>query len=143
MHMVDVFFYGSYMNLEVLKGLDISPANVEVTSLEGFDLVIGPRANLIEVPGATVWGITARLTEEDVARLYGGDAPTLVGLTYLPVDVVTCDRAGREIPAVTYIAPQMEKDPARADYVQRILDPAEALGFPKDYLEKIRGFLAG
>lgn len=141
--MVDVFFYGSYMNIAVLKSLGITPAHVDVTSLENFDLVIGPRANLLRKAGATVWGITARLAEEDVARLYSADAATLAGLTYLPEAVVTRDRSGRALPAVCYIAPQMEEGRAEDDYVQRILDPAEALGFPEDYLEKIRGFLAG
>ena len=41
-HQVAVFFYGSYMNLDVLKGVDLRPERVEVARLPGFDIRIEP-----------------------------------------------------------------------------------------------------
>lgn len=41
------FFYGSYMNLDVLKEVDLVPGRVEVARLNGFDILIRPLANLV------------------------------------------------------------------------------------------------
>ncbi|MDA8021101.1 MAG: hypothetical protein MPN21_26995 [Thermoanaerobaculia bacterium] len=44
---VAVFFYGSYMNAAVLQKAGIEPERFDVTWLPGFDIEIGPLANLI------------------------------------------------------------------------------------------------
>ena len=36
------FFYGSFINLEVLAEADVRPTDVEVARLEGFDIEIRP-----------------------------------------------------------------------------------------------------
>ena len=40
------FFYGSYMNLDVLRSVRIAPERVEVARLPGHALRIEPRANV-------------------------------------------------------------------------------------------------
>jgi hypothetical protein len=45
-----VFFYGSYINREVLKEVELVPASVQVAKLAGFDIQIAPRANLVRSP---------------------------------------------------------------------------------------------
>ena len=52
--LVWVFFYGSYMNLDVLREADITPHDWEVATLSGFDLRIAPRANLIRTVDSVV-----------------------------------------------------------------------------------------
>ena len=42
-----VFFYGSYINFDVLQEAGLVPGEWEVARLPGFDLEIAPRANLI------------------------------------------------------------------------------------------------
>jgi hypothetical protein len=41
------FFYGSYINLNVLKEVDLIPEQYEVARLPGFDIHIGPLAQNI------------------------------------------------------------------------------------------------
>lgn len=43
------FFYGSYINFEVLKDVDVVPENWEVARLAGFDIRIQPRSNCQEL----------------------------------------------------------------------------------------------
>jgi len=53
--------------------------------------------------------------------------------------VVEVDEAS--LPALTYIKWDFEPGPAAADYVERIAGPAEKLGFPEWYVERIRSFI--
>ncbi len=41
---VRVFFYGSFINLDVLRGAGLVTDRVEVARLNGFDIVIRPLA---------------------------------------------------------------------------------------------------
>ena len=50
------FFYGSYMNLSVLKEVNLIPGQWEVANLNGFDIQIQPRANLIRSEQHCVYG---------------------------------------------------------------------------------------
>ena len=66
---VRVFFYGSYINLEVLKEVDLRPENVEVAMLHGFDIRVQPLANLVPVEGRTVYGILTEATHAELSEL--------------------------------------------------------------------------
>jgi hypothetical protein len=135
-----VFFYGSYINFDVLKEANLVPAEWEVAILPGFDLNIAPRANLVRNPGAVVYGILATATHAELERLYTGHAKRILGETYLPEAVLTIDKAGRFRPALSYIASDMIARPAEMAYVERIAQPAERFGFPRPYVERIRSF---
>jgi hypothetical protein len=135
-----VFFYGSYINRDVLAEVDIAPADWAVATLAGFDLVIAPRANLVRRSTSVVWGVLATATHAELDRLYRDHAQGVLGETYLPEAIVATDETGRLRPAMTYIAPAMIDRPADRAYVERIAGPAERLGFPDWYIRKIRNF---
>ena len=136
---VEVFFYGSYMNRAVLAEVGLAPVDWEQASLPGFDIRIAPRANLISSPGHTVFGVLASATHRELERLYA-HAHDVLGETYLPHPVLVHTQTGETRPALCYIAPQMIERPAEHDYVDRILEPARALGFPEWYLARLGSF---
>ena len=137
-----VFFYGSYINIDVLKEADLVPGQYEVATLPGFDIRIEPRANLVRDHMSIVYGILATATHDELDRLYTDHAKGKLGEVYLPEAIVAHDSTGRLQPALTYIAPEMNKRPAERDYVERIAIPAEKYGFPAQYIAKLRGFVA-
>lgn len=134
-----VFFYGSYINFDVLKEVGLVPGEWEVARLPGFDLRIAPRANLIRSERDTVWGINATATHGELERLYT-HAKSVLGETYLPEAVVTSTTDGRLRPVMTYICPDMIARAAEGAYVERIAAPARKLGFPRWYVERIEAF---
>ena len=136
-----VFFYGSYMNLDVLNEVHLSPLDVEPAVLTGFDLKIAPRANLIRQPMGIVYGILATATHEELNRLYTEHARGVLGETYLAEAVIVTDLSGHLRPALTYICHEMRPQPADPAYVERVARPAQAYGFPAEYIAKIRSFL--
>ena len=134
-----VFFYGSYMNFDVLGEVDLVPDRWEVGRLAGFDLRIEPRANLVRADGAVVYGILATATHAELGRLYA-HAGEVLGEVYLPEAVLVETLDGTWRAALCCLCPDMEPRPADPDYVERIAGPARALGFPAWYLDRIESF---
>ncbi|MEM7563603.1 MAG: gamma-glutamylcyclotransferase family protein, partial [Pseudomonadota bacterium] len=90
-HLVWTFFYGSNMDLEVLHAVDYHPDQVEVAKLNGYDIVIGPLANLVRSDQHSVYGILATGTHEELERLYGKYVHEKLGAVYLP-EAVLCEK---------------------------------------------------
>ena len=133
------FFYGSYINLDVLKEVDYTPREHTVARLPGFDITIRPLANLVPSDAHTVYGILATGTHSELARLYQ-HAENILGGRYLPEAVLVQTMSGGWLPALTYIAPELSGEPAAAEYLDRILKPAKAYGFPSWYIKRIESF---
>lgn len=133
------FFYGSYINRDVLKEVGYIPQRWEVARLAGFDICICPRANLVRSPAHCVYGILATATHAELARLYA-HARDVLGETYLPEAVLAETLEGGWRPALCYICPAMEPWPAANDYVDRIAGPARQYGFPDWYVQRIESF---
>jgi hypothetical protein len=136
---VPVFFYGSYMNSEVLAEAGLVPDRLEPARLDGFDVEIRPLANLVRAEGRCVHGLLAHATHAELERLYR-HAREVLGATYLPHPVVVHTKECGARPALCYIAPALAPRPAASDYVDRILAPARAHGFPGWYLRHLESF---
>jgi hypothetical protein len=67
---VSVFFYGSYINRGVLAEVDLAPARFDVARLPGWDIRIGPLANLAPSDQHTVYGAIATATHAEPGRLH-------------------------------------------------------------------------
>ena len=139
MRTVKVFFYGSFMSPEVLAKADVHPTDLQKARLEGWKLVIAPRATLVPAASASVYGVVARLTHVELDRLYAKD---WFGFgTYLPEAVLVTLDAGDPLPAISYIAWQLEGGKPTRDYVEKILSVARQFSFPEDYVRHIQSFL--
>jgi hypothetical protein len=136
---IAVFFYGSYMNLDVLAEVELRPERVAPAQLTGYEITIAPRANLQPRPGATAFGIVAYATHPELARLYTHSRRVL-GAEYLPEGVLVQLLGGGFQAASCYISHSMQAAPATADYVERIVAPARSHGFPAWYLERLSSF---
>ena len=134
-----VFFYGSYMNFDVLKEVDFVPEQWEVARVSGFDIIIQPRANLVVSDRQCVYGILATATHADLNRLYA-HAKDVLGEKYLPEAVLAETLIGSFRPALCYIAPSMEAKPAANDYVERIVKSAREFNFPEWYIKRLESF---
>ena len=136
----DVFFYGSFINPAVLRQEGVEPESMRLSMLPGYDITIRPIANLVPSPTGVVFGVVSAVSHSSLARLYD-HAERVLGGSYLaqPVTVFVADVG--LCPVLTYIAPSLAAAPARADYVARIVEPGEALGFPEWYLAHLKANL--
>lgn len=134
-----VFFYGSYINLDVLREVQLVPEQWEVARLHGFDIRIQPRANLIPSEEHAVYGVVATATHPELTRLYA-HARDVLGEIYLPQAVLVQNLDGVWRPALCYICPEMAARPADKAYIERITGPARRLGFPESYIRRLESF---
>jgi len=68
----EVFFYGLYMDPEVLKAKGVEPRQPRKAVAKGYRLRIGKMATLFRDPAGEAHGIVYALSHEEVSRLYWG-----------------------------------------------------------------------
>ena len=135
-----VYFYGSNIDLNVLKKFGFEPNEIHVAKLNGYDIQISPLANLIRSDRHCTYGTLVAGTHGELNRLYGQYVQKELGAIYLP-EAVLCEKAdGSLVPALCYIAAETPVAPATDEYLARILGPARAYGFPDWYIERLESF---
>jgi hypothetical protein len=125
---ISVFFYGLYMDPDVLKGKNVEPRDGRPAVAEGYSLRIGQKATLLRMRGAAASGMVYSITHAELDRLYWG-----AGLTEYraePLLVRTLD--GEFIPAVCcnlLQAPaEHEENPEYAQSLREAMIRADLLG---------------
>ena len=136
---VRVFFYGSYINPDVLAEAKLFPSQLEVARLEGFQIVIRPLANLDRSDRHSVHGVLTCATHAELARLYE-HASQVLGGVYLPEAVLVVPDSGPPTAALCYISQTLKPAPASNEYIDRIVTPARRYGFPAGYVEHLESF---
>jgi len=131
---IDGFFYGLYMDLEILREAGVAPSNPRRAYVEGFALRIGQRATLLPSAGTRVYGMLYALTHAELERLY-----TAPGLEhYRPEAVLALPLGGTPTPALCYnlrVAPRpQERNP---DYAERLRRALTKLDFPPEYIASV------
>lgn len=131
---IDAFFYGLFMDIDVLRGSSVVPSNPRRAYVDDFTLRIGQRATLLPSAGARAYGMLMALTHHELERLY-----TAPGLElYRPEAVLAQTLGGAPVPALCYNlceAPAShERNPDYAMRLQRVLSK---LNFPPEYVAAV------
>lgn len=66
----DVFFYGLYMDPEILKSKNVEPRIPRVGHVKDYKLRLGDMATLLRDAGSKAYGMVYSLTHEELDRLY-------------------------------------------------------------------------
>lgn len=131
---IDAFFYGLFMDVDLLREKGATPVNPRPASVEDFALRIGERATLLPSSGDRAFGMLISLTHRDLSRLYAGP-----GLEqYRPEAVVVRTMDGESLPALCYNLPDsplpQERNPEYAARLQALL---RRLKFPSEYCDSV------
>jgi Gamma-glutamyl cyclotransferase, AIG2-like len=131
---VDVFFYGLFMDGDVLRDSHVSPADPRRAYADGFALRIGRRATLTPSAGGRVYGMVYALTQAELDRLYA--APGLE--QYRPETIPIRTFGGESLSALCYnLATAPQPGEANAEYAARLRDVLAKLGFPREYIDAV------
>src|SRR5262249_36176791 len=133
-----VFFYGLFMDADLLRSKGIDPAHPRRALVEGLALRIGRRATLAPEAGAQAHGVVMDLSQEQIERLYsdpsvGADRPEPVIARLDDGTVVAALCFNRDVEAPGDV-PQEIRD----DYASRLRAAAARAGLPLDYVETIK-----
>jgi hypothetical protein len=131
---IDVFFYGLFMDAELLREKVITPVETRRAVVENFRLVITQRATLVPSNGDVVHGIVFSLTHDEIDKLYA-DASVKA---YRPEAVLARLTDGNPIPCLCFNLPGVDPNEERnLDYVEKLRALAMRLGFPEGYVQSI------
>lgn len=139
---VQVFFYGSFMNLKVLEEAGLKKRPFAPACVHGYELVVQPHANITEAGDGVVYGILANMTHAELDDLYGKTLGSFTDATYQPEAMLVFTRGGKIAPAMVYVAHDMKPGIADGAYVDRLIKAASDYGFPDWYRERIASFKA-
>ena len=125
----EVFFYGLYMDPEMLHLKNVSARHPRTALVEDYELRIGDKATLLRDPGKVAYGMVYSLTHEEINTLYWGSGldayaakvlSVKVGDNYLPV--LTCN----------LMKPPKEGE-SNIEYAEKLKQAMKKLGLP--YME--------
>ena len=68
----EVFFYGLYMDPEILTNKGVTPRNPRIATVKGYKLRIGKLATLLRDEKSQAGGIIYSLTHHEIDKLYKG-----------------------------------------------------------------------
>ena len=132
---LDVFFYGLFMDHQLLDGKGIRPVDIRLAAVPGFVLRIGTRAALVPTPAGEVHGVLMKLSHTDIEKLYS--EPSVQA--YRPEPVLAVARNGATVAALCYNLPEPPSpDERNAEYASKLRSLAQRIGLPNDYVASIR-----
>ena len=131
---VPLFFYGLFMDADLLREQGANPVNVRHAAVSGWALRIGQRATLVRQDGARSYGTVMDLTHEEIDRLYS--VPSLAA--YRPEPVLAETGGGSVIAALAFTLPVAPAPHERnAAYAEKLRAVARKLSLPADYVASI------
>jgi hypothetical protein len=132
--LLDVFFYGLFMDQQLLSDKGARATDVRIATVPGFVLRIGARAALVPDSAGIVHGIVMKLSHMDLERLYS--EPSL--MAYRPEPVLATLQSGATVAALCFNLPEApspsESNPA---YAAKLRTLAQRIGLPGSYVASI------
>lgn len=132
---LNVFFYGLFMDAELLRSKGAAPLNLRRARVPGFALRIGQRATLLPVTGGSAYGVLMELTHTQIEHLYSEASVS----AYRPEAVLAELDDGTRVPALCFNLIDSPKPEERnSEYAAKLRDLARRIGLPSDYVASIQ-----
>jgi hypothetical protein len=132
---IDVFFYGLFMDAELLRNKGTSPQNIRRAGAPGFALRIGKRATLWPDRNGSAYGMLMELTHEEIDKLYSEDSVR----QYRPEAILVQLDDGSRIAALTFnLVESPHADERNSEYAARLRELARQIELPTDYVNGIQ-----
>ncbi|MEP5612046.1 MAG: gamma-glutamylcyclotransferase family protein [Cyclobacteriaceae bacterium] len=131
---MEVFFYGLFMDGDILLKNGITPSNPRKGYLHNYALKIGNRASLIPCKDDKAYGIVMTVDNDAIHSLYAEASVA----DYIPEKVSIVTDSSDSITATCYNLPAESLTGTNASYAMSLYALAKKEGFPDDYLEKIK-----
>ena len=130
---MEIFFYGLFMDKDVLIKNGVSPSNPRKGYLNNYTLKIGNRASLIQCEKEKAYGIIMTVNDEEITKLYAEKSVA----DYIPEKVEAVTETNEHLTATCYNLPIELFTGTNKLYAKSLYDLAKKLNFPKEYLSRI------
>lgn len=137
---VDVFFYGLFMDAELLAAKGLRPRDARKARLEGYALRIGERATLVPAEGETAHGLVMALRADELARLYA--EPSVADYRSERSEARFDDGTRAEV-ACYLLGAERAGTGVNRQYAAKLAQLARRLGLPGRYVADIERLAIG
>ena len=131
--MKSVFFYGLFMDEDLLTGKGFHPSNRKLASANGYGLRIGEKATLVKSESEISYGIVMDLSEDEIENLYSSPGVT----DYVQEDIEVTDFDGNTYNVQCYNLPVSKLTGSNSEYAKSLSVAAQKMGLPKSYINQI------
>jgi hypothetical protein len=132
---LSVFFYGLFMDPEILISKGIQPTEIRIASLKNFALRIGQRATLVPEETGMVHGVVMSLLHDELEKLYSEPSVR----AYRPEPVLAELSDGEVIASLCFnLVEPPSNDEHNAEYATKLREVAKRVGLPAEYVASIR-----
>ncbi len=122
---LDVFFYGLFMDADLLRAKGLHPANARRGCVQDMAVRAGKRAALAASPGSLARGMVMQLTHGELERLYSEPSVAM----YKPEAVLVELFDGRTVAALCFNLPTASlPGEEETGYVEALRDLRQRLG---------------
>lgn len=133
MRRVAVFFYGLFMDADLLRQQGMEPAAPRRAEVRGMALRIGSRATLVLSADSTAHGIVMDLTHQEIDRLYSDSSVA----AYRP-EAVLARLADESVAALCFNLPQPPAaHETNRDYARKLAEIGRKVGLPPAYVASL------
>jgi len=129
-----LFFYGFFMDVDILAKKGITPKNVTAGWVDDFAVRISERATLVREVGGRVYGLAMDIATNDAEALYSADSVA----DYEPESLSVNTLDGKRIEAICYNLPAEKIVGENKEYAKKLFALAEKLDFPGSYTDQIK-----
>lgn len=130
---MEVFFYGLFMDEDILMKNGINASNPRKGYLNDYTLKIGNRASLIPCENEKAYGIVMEVNDEEIIKLYAERSVA----DYIQEKVAVVTETNEHLTATCYNLPLELLTGTNDAYAKSLYELAKRLNFPKEYLDKI------
>jgi hypothetical protein len=134
--MIVVFFYGLFMDQDLLVEKGLNPSNPRKGYVAGMGLRIGRRATLVHAREERAYGIVMQLSEDESTALYSEESVS----DYIPEQVVVTLNDGVQLEATCYNLPEHLLSGSNREYAKSLIQVAIKTGLPKSHIDAIKQF---
>ena len=135
--MKSIFFYGLFMDDDLLREKGLSPSNTKLAHVAGYGLRIGERATLATSKDERAFGSIMDLSVEELGVLYGEKSVA----DYVPKRLVAIDMQGNSLEVISYILPMKMVSGSNSEYARLLALTARKIGLPDDYINEIETWI--
>lgn len=129
----NAFFYGLYMDPELLRKLGADPINPRQARLADYRLDLHGPAKILQIPGNSVWGMIVGLSPEHLLALYSGESTR----EYQPLELMVQASDSPPIAVICYNRPLQPGMPLNREYLEKLLVVARRLRLPSEYVREL------
>ena len=131
---VEAFFYGLYMDIDLLKSLGFRPGETRKAVLESYALDLFGSAKVVPMEGSYVWGNIINLPREDLTAMYSFESTK----EYVPETLQVKDSKGNYKQVSCYNLAKSDSESFNKEYHGKLLKIIERLEFPEEYIQNMK-----